>query len=313
MPNDVTQQLAVLKQRWDELQGLATLADLEAGQIADNVTRDKTRALLREILHGINAVELLLSRSVGSSTPVLHGIDTNLAKFYTDEIQPRRNRVQKALDLLSFGFTLMDLIESAPSYDPSTTFIKRTLEVSLQRWDEDLDEADPRRIDLFSFEGAWESLDAEYFQPDQWLQNLRALKPVMLADGSAHVPKPVKRRLLQAYRSFIFENWAAAVAMTRAILEYAILDRARHFGVDSHDPDRPEWESDLRQLIAAMPELYANMEDEWEYIRRWGNTVMHPVRQDKVIEFPSARDISLRCLDNVRRAVEVLYTPRNRS
>lgn len=305
---DLGQQLAELKSSWDELRRLVPWSDLEAGRIADKTIRDHATSLLRRVFHSIRDIESVMSQSAGSTTPILHGVDASLVRVYIDEIRPRHDKVHKALDLLSYGFTLMDLIESASSYDRSTDFIRRTLEVSLRRWDEDLEEEDPRRLDVFSFEGAWEMLDAEYFQPDRWLQNVKALKPIILGSQDAQIPKQVKRRLLQAYRSFIFENWAAAVAMARAILEYAILDRARQFSVDTRDLERPEWESDLKQLITAMPELYPNMEDEWEYIRRWGNSVMHPVQQDRVIEYPSARDIALRCLDNVRRAIEALYT-----
>ncbi len=149
-----------------------------------------------------------------------------------------------------------------------------------------------------------------FFSPDEWLQNSSEIEPVLGGNTGQRVPGQVRLRLKELTHSFILGNYLASVALARAILEYALVDRAAIIGIRAcgEDPRYPDRTNRLGTLIKdaseIRPALKMDMESVWEN----GNRMLHPKKRDNVIYIPAAlREMALESVNAIRHVVEALY------
>jgi len=120
-----------------------------------------------------------------------------------------------------------------------------------------------------------------WFNPDAWLANERAISPVIIARDLKKVPKPVKSRIDEIYLSLVFGNWMSAIALSRCLLEYALLD----FLPGKERCDESGKQKALRYLSSTAAETLSARKRNFD-IAEWkanvdrviknGNLVMHP-------------------------------------
>jgi len=118
-----------------------------------------------------------------------------------------------------------------------------------------------------------------WFNPDTWLANERAISPVIAA--RERVPKPVKSRIDEIYLSLVFGNWMSAIALSRCLLEYVLLD----FLPKKGQCDENGKQKALRDLSSSAAETLTAGKRNFD-IAEWkanvgkvianGNQVMHP-------------------------------------
>jgi len=118
-----------------------------------------------------------------------------------------------------------------------------------------------------------------WFNPDAWLANERAISPVIVA--RERVPKPVKSRIDEIYLSLVFGNWMSAIALSRCLLEYVLLD----FLPKKGQCDENGKQKALRDLSSSAAETLTAGKRNFD-IAEWkanvgkvianGNHVMHP-------------------------------------
>lgn len=121
-----------------------------------------------------------------------------------------------------------------------------------------------------------------WFKPDAWLANERAISPVIVARDLESVPKPVKIRIDEIYLSLVFGNWLSAIALSRCLLEYSLLD---FFPKGKGRCDENGEQKTLRKLSSSAAEILSarnrNFDSaEWKAnagkVIENGNAVMHP-------------------------------------
>ena len=121
-----------------------------------------------------------------------------------------------------------------------------------------------------------------WFKPDTWLANERAISPVMVARDLEKIPEPVKSRIDEIYLSLVFGNWMSAIALSRCLLEYVLLEflPRKKYRYDGGREEKTLWK--LSSVVAeALSATNRNFDSaEWKANARRvienGNVVMHP-------------------------------------
>lgn len=89
-----------------------------------------------------------------------------------------------------------------------------------------------KAIDFLGDEDIWHFLrHAQSQNAGDWLRNLKDLDPVVVEERFLNSEK--RQLVVEIYRSFVFENYLAVAALTRAFIERIVKERAKAFGVDS--------------------------------------------------------------------------------
>jgi hypothetical protein len=147
-----------------------------------------------------------------------------------------------------------------------------------------------------------------FFEPDQWLRNAETIGPVLGPRAGIRVPGNVRVRLREVVRSFILGNYLAAIALSRAILEYSLIDRASTVGIDPRDPDQPGRNKGLSWLVEDASERWPHLRLPMESIVEAGNQTLHPKKGDNLALLPTAlRNYALTSVQAARTIVEELY------
>jgi len=149
---------------------------------------------------------------------------------------------------------------------------------------------------------ALDLLEHPSFRPDDWARNRALISPVF-AGKPARIPAQVRFRLSEIYRAFIFEIWLSVYTLSRALLEYLLIDRARQLGISAYEevlPGRTRVRH-LADLVQSASEVHPELLGDMDMVKTWGNRVAHPGKGD--ISFLRSRKEALRCLSAVRTIV----------
>jgi hypothetical protein len=149
-----------------------------------------------------------------------------------------------------------------------------------------------------------------FFSPDEWLQNADELQPVLGEKADYRVPSNVRQRVREVYRSFVLGNYLASIALSRAILEYALADRGGRLGIQvySSDPCFPNRVRRLSQLVEDASERLPGLQFAMESIVEAGNKTLHPKKRDNLVLLPHVvRSLAHDSVHAIREVVEVLY------
>lgn len=163
----------------------------------------------------------------------------------------------------------------------------------------------------FEIEAASEFVDKGFFAPDFWSENLRLLRPVLLDRPPHTVPLHIQVRLKEIYRAFTYGLWMSAIALSRSVAEYAIINNASRFGIDPVFERNGKKESKrFELLIDEITEKHPELRDPLETVRNTGNRILHPKKKRgvEIISIPKViRDEALECVTQTRFIVESLY------
>jgi hypothetical protein len=124
--------------------------------------------------------------------------------------------------------------------------------------------------------------------------------------------RPARRRVAATQAR---QLWLSVLALSRAILEYAILDNLHKVGIDPRWPpvrrDSTGKRKKLVELIDDLAQHLPSLTDKMKKLRDYGNDYLHPTKtpisKEKLLQRqPAARD----ALQTLIEVVEELYIAR---
>jgi hypothetical protein len=255
------------------------------------------------ILEDLKEADRLLRQAALDSAA--QGIAKKAREFYRTALLPNRERLETLLvDLLDLPDIDIDLKQLRP--EPERAPVWNILVSGLDFWNQD----ESGEFSPEDLEAADHLLFSSFFRPDEWLRSSQELQPILGEDAERRIPSNVRVRLKELYRSFAFGNHLSAIALARAILEYAIVDRSNALGIDpfTHDPRYPGRVRRLRELVEDASEKVPDLRSGMESILDAGNQTLHPRKKDNLVRLPTAlRALALSSIQAVRAVVERLY------
>ena len=150
-------------------------------------------------------------------------------------------------------------------------------------------------------------IQRHYFRPDDWIANEEELLPIFVTRDLRKIPTRIKQRVEEIYLSFTFGNVMSTIALSRCLLEYAIVERKSLLKIEVYFDNDKTRIRPLSNLISdtekAFPELKASM----NHIRKAGNGVMHPPYK-KVYNLPPTKKTAKECVDGITQIISTLYS-----
>ena len=133
-------------------------------------------------------------------------------------------------------------------------------------------------------EAVWHILDRPLFQPEEWQSNLQQLQPIVFED-QVRLNWPRRNYVEQVYKSFVFGQWSAVFALSRALLEDVVKERLKLAGGnESYVVNGKNRTKDLgwliEDLVEKRPEL-AVIQTNMHNIREQGNKALHGFQRHK--------------------------------
>ena len=204
--------------------------------------------------------------------------------FIREQITPRFGALRTALDRLDpDGATVRHLLDELSEPRKATGRVKRTFESGIEQIESLLDR-NPDWEDDHDFvpDTAYEVIDSQLvdFCPDLWLERADELVPIRTNKRDVLLPIHVRLRIDELYKAYVFGCWLSVLALTRAILEYAILDNLHKFAIEASWPalgrDMKGKEKRLVQLIDEVGTYLPDLKDSMKKVRDYGNDYLHP-------------------------------------
>lgn len=228
-------------------------------------------------------------------------------KIYREKIAPNRKRlVLLIIDLFNLDIELdSEEFESDAKGSP----VWNILASGLDFWETD----ESGRYSEDDLKATDHLLYSPFFRPDEWLRNADLTEPVMGRAAEQRIPSNIRVRLKELYRSFILGNYLSAIALARAVLEYALIDRSTEIGIKSsaEDPRHPTWTRKLGLLVDDAVEKLPHLKSQMESIQDAGDKTLHPKKKDNLVLLPFVlRGLALESINAVREVVEDLYLER---
>ena len=219
---------------------------------------------------------------------------------YRELVQPHVSEI----GLILIALAGIEPDPSALTVVEHNTPVLHILMSGLDFWDYDQGGDEFSRENL---EHAERLLYSDFFEPDRWLSNSEILQPIVGEKADNRLNLLLRQRLKELYRSFILGNHFAALALSRSILEYVLIEKSGKLGFDPHrsDGDIKRLSRLIEDAAAALPKL----KDAMELVCDGGNMVMHPRKhKSNISSLPSAmRSLALDSITAVRAIVEALY------
>lgn len=147
-----------------------------------------------------------------------------------------------------------------------------------------------------------------YFDPDSWAKNEADLFPVVVTDEMNKIPTHVQKRIDEIHRSFIFCNWMATIALSRCLLESALIHKksllAKRLNKEIEIRNNKGHTKTIRELAEIAGEAFPELKDSMDIVIDYGNYVMHPWR--KTIP---GKNLAKHCVEEISKIIGVLYSP----
>jgi hypothetical protein len=96
------------------------------------------------------------------------------------------------------------------------------------------------------------------FDPDAWKERALKLAPVRVGRINLVLPGHLRLRLEEIYRTYVFGCWIAVISLSRATLEYGLLDNAKRLGLSTHWPADRDGRTRVKRLSDIVDD-YANL------------------------------------------------------
>ena len=136
------------------------------------------------------------------------------------------------------------------------------------------------------------------------------LRPALLGKSENTIPIRIKVRLAEMQKAFVFGAWMATIALSRAIAEFALIERASSLGFSAvrKAQDGSEWYLKLDDLIEKVSKSHSELERGLRVLQDAGNRVLHPRKRQNVIPTPKVlRSEAYDCVKETLSLVETLY------
>ena len=117
------------------------------------------------------------------------------------------------------------------------------------------------------------------FDPDAWRERALSLAPVRVGRINLILPGNLRLRLEEIYRTYVFGCWISVISLSRAALEYALLDNANRIGLNTHwppDRDGRTRNKRLSDLVEEYAALVPSIARDLNNLRELGNSYLHP-------------------------------------
>lgn len=299
--------LAIARQQFEELMCLVSLDELRALQLGEHAKRQRIETLLDSLNKVLNTVE----RELLPDTEVpLTQLAASHIKFFREQLEPNAQILRRA-HWECIG--LRDLFESFEEYEPQhpSHSIKDAIAWGLERWRNmlDVDELEEWRSRGFAIDSAAEAVDMPWFEPDQWLENMRLLRPVLVDRPPQYLRNHVRQRLTEIYRAFTFGLWMSSIALCRSLLEYSLKETAKQCGIElTKISYRGKLEDkSMNELCDEFSSLFPSLHTALDQVRDAGNRIMH-AKQHDILAFPKVlREEALECIRTMRYSLETIY------
>ncbi len=237
----------------------------------------------------------------------LDGAIQNIAdrplRFYREELAPKKAKIEKLLlELLEISVVTIEQNDLRP--DSDKTPVWNVLVSGLDFW-----EADESGVfTVRDIKATNRLVYSPFFRPDEWLKNVDELKPVLGGDAERKIPGSVRVRLKELYQSVILGNYLAAIALARAIMEYALVDKGSRIGICTADSRYPERTKRLYLLVEDTSEKLPELKIDMESVLEAGNQTLHPRKKEKLALLPNyVRKLAFDSVESTRQIVEKLY------
>ena len=235
-------------------------------------------------------------------------VTSELLRFYREQLIPDKARLQNLfLDWIGLPNVDIDLSKVEPSIEG--TAIWRILVSGYDGWSAD----ESGEFSTEEIDAAGQLLFSSFFDPDQWMRNNHELHPVSGEDADRLLPSNIRIRVREVYRSFVLGNYLAAIALTRAMLEYAIMEHAARLDINPYFTDQigRKRTRRLRELVEELSEKIQTLRLPMEAIIEAGNRTLHPEQQDRLVLLPDKlHDMALESINATRDVLEQLYLRR---
>jgi hypothetical protein len=278
------------------------IPDLQTGDL-DSLSKDEksdAATLCAFLIQNMEEVKGLLRKANLDGVPP--GITTSKYAIYQDQLIVNRNAI------VTIAIALFDIEKDPRRIPPEerNTPIWNILVSGLDYWSQD----ESGTFSHADCQAADDLIYSPFFEPDQWLKNEQDLKPVLGSSPNQRIPQNVRIRLREVFRSFILGNHLSVIALSRAILEYALIDRASNIGIDPSNPGHTNRTKSISWLVEDTAEKKPHLKDRMELIVDIGNKTLHAKKRDQLAFLPiTLRDYALTSIDAIRSIIEELYLP----
>ena len=298
--------LALGRQKYDELLAIRSFERLVSGDRGNRAQASTVEKLLTDLHAIVLRVRSDLSAQIRNDQSPLLTLSPSHSEFLTQQLLPNARNIEKAY---FHGDILAELIEDDEDLAslPSAATIKNAIWFTAEYTNTLMDQDDKRQLKA---DMVFEIVDQPWFQPDAWSANLRSLRPIVVGVESTSIPTRIRARLSEVHRAFTFGAWMATIALCRAVVEFALAERASHFGYPSTVLARDGSQSflTLEKLIQAATKVIPDLQPDLELLQETGNRILHPKRKRNVIPLPKVlRSEAYGCVQSVTKIVELLY------
>lgn len=130
--------------------------------------------------------------------------------------------------------------------------------------------------------------------------------PIAVNQMLGGIPLHIRERVNEICRSFHFQNWIAVIAMSRCLLEYALVERRHILKIEVYTNEQKTQTKKLVKLIADSKNVFPELGKSMESIRVAGNGVMHPPSA-KIERLDPDKDIAEKCVEDITKIIGALY------
>ena len=308
-------RLTVMKQNFERLLAMSD-PRLEVDWRPTETQRRVYVQLAEGVLSELDHYTALERRGLLKDGQIHSYIPESMLSFVRGQVMPRVGALRATLDRLDPEYAALakELDEIVEQCRPRGR-VRDALEQGLEQVRDLLERNPDWEPDRFVPDSAYEVLDSKLinFDPDAWLERVADLAPIRTRHNRDDVlPMQVRLRIEELYRAYVFGCWFSVLALTRAILEYAILDNLHKFEIDSRWPplgqDPNGKIKTLAQLVEEVAAHLPLLRDSMERLREYGNDYLHPKKTQVSKEMLLRRQANAKdALSAMVNVVEGLY------
>ena len=314
---DIKETLATAQQAFGKLMAMRPLPQVPGWEPTEEQRAEYVR-LAESVLEAMDRVAAQESRELLKAGATQSFIPSSLLSAVRDHLKPEIPALRLAVDTLDpDGKILRDFFADFHRPRGLGKGILGTFEQGLQEIYNLIDRNPGGDFDERFFpDEACEVLDSKLigFEPDSWLDRAGDLAPVRTDRQNLVLPAHVRLRLEEIYRTYVFGCWLSVLSLSRGILEYALLDNAAKFGVETSwppDANGKRREKKLSHLIEDFAIHLQALANTLNRLRDLGNDYLHPKKSQMSKETLFARQPAAReAISILVQAVEGIYVAR---
>jgi hypothetical protein len=273
-------ELTLIKQNFEQLLALCDPISASDWRPTDS-QRLAYVQLAERVLGAIDRVRNLERRKLLKEGQPQEYVPHSILFYIRDQVDPRVSALKETLDRLDpDGADVRRLLDEL---DRFTCPVNQTFETGIEQVRELIDRNPDMDFDSWLHpDTACEVIDSSLisFDPDSWLDRARELVPIRTHKKDVLLPSHVRLRIEELNRAYIFGCWLSVLALSRAILEYAVLDNIHKFEIKPTWPavgrDQKGKAKKLADLIEDLAPHVPALSKGMDKLRDYGNDYMHP-------------------------------------